>query len=100
MIIIKAPKFSVCKCICGTVFQPEIYDELQYRFDNSNMTEYEVYARCPTCSTLNEVTTEKDGEEKKQTAERQFTPEDVCKMSPKEVQENYTAIMKSMKKWR
>ena len=62
MIIIKAPKFSVCECMCGTVFQPEIYDELQYRFDRSNMKKFEVYARCPTCSTLNEVITKKGGE--------------------------------------
>lgn len=29
-----------------------------------------------------------------------FTPEEVRKMSPDEVRENYSAIMESMKKWR
>lgn len=32
-------------------------------------------------------------------AERFFSPEDVRKMSPAEVRENYNAIMQSMKKW-
>lgn len=41
----------------------------------------------------------KGGEEKEQTAKKHFTPEEVRKMSQNEVKENYTAIIKSMKKW-
>ena len=36
---------------------------------------------------------------KEETTEKYFTPEEVRKMSPIEVRDNYQAICQSMKKW-
>ena len=56
MKIIKAPQFDICECKkCGTIFQPDIYDELHYKFEN--LADFKVFARCPTCSDLVEVKT-------------------------------------------
>ena len=94
MNVIKAPKFNVCECeTCGTVFEPHYYDELQYVFHPENFIPSQIFARCPTCSGLVEVT---KSEEKKE----YYSPEDVRKMSQSEVKDNYTAIMKSMKIWK
>lgn len=38
-------------------------------------------------------------EETKETVEKLFTPEDVCRMTRSEVKENYNAILKSMETW-
>lgn len=55
MRILKYPQFRVCTCErCGTVFQVEPYDCLEYRF--YSLGEYDVFVRCPTCDKYCEVT--------------------------------------------
>lgn len=51
MIIFKSPMFAVCTCErCGTVFQPEPSDHLEYRFaDRADFENFEVFTDCPTC---------------------------------------------------
>jgi uncharacterized Zn finger protein len=94
MNVIKTPRFNVCECeVCGTVFEPHYYDELQYVFHPENFMPSQIYARCPTCSGLVEVT---KNEEQKEN----ISPEDVRKMSRSEVRDNYKAIINSMKNWK
>lgn len=52
MIVYSQPKYKVCTCkTCGTVFQPEPSDSLEYFFKGEiGIDEYDVFARCPTCS--------------------------------------------------
>ena len=57
MKIFKQPTFKICNCEkCGTVFQPEASDTLEYRFLPPLGETYEVYTRCPTCEWYCEVT--------------------------------------------
>lgn len=51
MLIFKTPSFEVCTCErCGTVFQPEAGDNLEYRFaDPAQFENLEVFTHCPTC---------------------------------------------------
>lgn len=57
MKIFKHPQFDVVTCKkCGTVFQPEASDTLEYRFLPSLGEVPEVYTRCPTCEWYCEVT--------------------------------------------
>ena len=59
MKIFKHPQFNICTCKkCGTVFQPEASDNLEYRFLPPLGEEYEVYTRCPTCEWYCEVMVE------------------------------------------
>ena len=95
MNVIKAPKFNVCECeTCKTVFEPHYYDELHYMFAEFKVDS--IYARCPTCSGLVEVTKCEEQKEQKE----YLSPEDVRKMSQSEVRDNYKAIINSMKKWK
>ena len=41
-----------------------------------------------------------EGEDKPASEEKQFSPEDVRNMTPQEVREKYTAIRKSMERWK
>ena len=55
MNVIKTPTFNICECdICKTVFEPHYYDELNYMFVDFKVAS--IYARCPTCSSMVEVT--------------------------------------------
>lgn len=57
MKVIKAPQFNICKCKkCGTIFQPEAGDNLDYRFLPPLGEIFEVYIHCPTCEWYCEVT--------------------------------------------
>lgn len=63
MRIIEAPQFKICECvICGTIFQPEIHDELHYVFKPAEFMPSEIYTRCPTCSNLTKITKITKGE--------------------------------------
>jgi hypothetical protein len=60
MRIIKSPQFDICECkICGTIFQPEVWDELHYKFEPADFVNFEVFTPCPTCSQFVKVTTKK-----------------------------------------
>lgn len=96
MRIFKYPQFDICTCArCGTVFQPEVSDVIEYRF--LNLTEARPYIRCPVCEELHEIT--KIGETDTNVGSKYFTPEQVRAMSREEVHKNYYAIMESMKTW-
>lgn len=128
MKIIKQPQFDICDCeICGTVFQPEAGDHIDYRcLPNGEV--YNIIAYCPTCGCYCNVTTKKErstgkeacvscGEEipegrqvrpncddyemkVEKTSLKHFTPEEVRNMSSAEVRKNYQSIMDSMKEWK
>lgn len=57
MQIVKKPRFKECECkVCGTVFIPDIYDELHYKWkDPANFYEHEIFTRCPACSQFVQV---------------------------------------------
>ena len=56
MIVKVKPTFEVCKCgICGTVFQPEAGDNIDYRILPSGEV-YKIAIGCPTCSFWCDVT--------------------------------------------
>ena len=66
MTIIKFPQLNICTCSeCGTVFQPEAGDSIEYRFLKLsehiiecrflNLSGHIAYIRCPTCDVLCEL---------------------------------------------
>lgn len=65
MKIFKQPQFNICTCDkCGTVFQPEASDTLEYRF-SPIIDKFETFIRCPTCDYYCEVTVAKEISENK-----------------------------------
>lgn len=107
MKIFKQPEFNVCTCeICGTVFQPDSRDTLEYCFKTEiGINEFDVFVRCPTCNNYCPVTVSGKSEtdinvgHKTEGERKYFTSSEVKKMTPKEVRENYDDIVQSMRRW-
>ena len=73
MRIIVSPQYNICTCErCGTVFQPEAGDNLEYRFsDPAKFEGLEVFIHCPTCFrycpiTVKGATDKNDGHKRKE----------------------------------
>lgn len=50
MRIISSPDFEVITCEkCGTVFQPEPFDHLEYLFSATGLFPQRILIRCPVC---------------------------------------------------
>lgn len=56
MKFIRKPIFQIVTCRCGTIFEPEVGDEMEYKFKSECPWEVEkIFAICPTCESRRET---------------------------------------------
>lgn len=103
--IVKTPKFEKVEChVCGTEFIPELGDSFATSFDVDVPREERLEGVfCPLCGYLcRPLVRVIDDEEPKTEGKKDeyFTLDQVRQMTREEVKKNYSAIMKSMEKWK